>query len=284
MQQKSPKDYWKYINSVNKKNHDPEVDINVFHIFFKDINEAEHPEVHTPESDFPEFLEETELDNDITTEEIDRAIRGLKNNKATGLDKIANEYIKSTCSIFMPIYHKLFNIVLNTGILPDAWLIGVIKPIYKNKGNADDPNNYRPITILSCMGKLFTAILNKRLETFIDANDLLNENQCGFRRGYSTCDNIFVIYSIIEYLKCRKMKLFCAFIDFQKAFDSVWRAGLWAKLLKYNITGKVLTVIKNMYDNIKSCVNINGNTTSFFDCKTGLRQGEIFHHCYFHYS
>ena len=124
------------------------------------------------------------------------------------------------------------------------------------------------------MGKLFTAILNKRLEIFIDANDLLNENQCGFRHGYSTCDNIFVIYSIIEYLKCRKMKLFCAFIDFQKAFDSVWRAGLWAKLLKYNITGKILKVIKNMYDNIKSCVNINGNTTSFFDCKTGLRQGE----------
>ena len=70
------------------------------------------------------------------------------------------------------------------------------------------------------------------------------------------------------------MKLFCAFIDFQKAFDSVWRTGLWAKLLRYNITGKVLLVIKNMYDNIKSCVNINGTTTNFFDCKTGLRQDD----------
>ena len=70
------------------------------------------------------------------------------------------------------------------------------------------------------------------------------------------------------------MKLFCAFIDFQKAFDSVWRTGLWTKLLKYNITGKVLSIIKNMYGNIKSCVSINGNTTAFFNCKTGLRQGE----------
>ena len=132
--------------------------------------------------------------NAITVEEIDKTIKGLRNNKASGLDIIANEYIKSTSSIFLPAYHKLFNLVLDTGILPDAWLIGVIKPIYKNKGNPDDPNNYRPITLLSCMGKLFTAILNKRLETFIESNDLLNENQCGFRRGYPTCDNIFVIY------------------------------------------------------------------------------------------
>ena len=61
------------------------------------------------------------------------------------------------------------------------------------------------------------------------------------------------------------MKLFCAFIDFQKAFDSVWRTGLLAKLLKYNITGKVLLVVKNMYDNIKSCVNIYCNLSVKLD-------------------
>ena len=126
MRQTSPKEYWKYINSVNKKTSDP------------DMNGTEPSDTNIPNSDFPEFLEETYLNNAICVDEIEKAIRGLKNNKASGLDKITNEYIKSTSSIFLPIYHKLFTIVLDTGILPDAWLIGVIKPIYKNKGNPDD--------------------------------------------------------------------------------------------------------------------------------------------------
>ena len=67
----------------------------------------------------------------------------------------------STTCIFLPIYHKLFNIVLDIGILSEAWLIGVTKPIYKNKDKLDDPNSYRLITILSCMGNRFTVVLIK---------------------------------------------------------------------------------------------------------------------------
>ena len=65
--------------------------------------------------------------------------------------------------MFLPIYEKIFNLIFETGFLPDIWLIRSIKPIYKNKGNPLDPKNFRPITILSCLGKLFTAILNERL-------------------------------------------------------------------------------------------------------------------------
>ena len=68
-------------------------------------------DTNLPNSDFPEFLEETYLNNAISVDEIERAIRGLKNDKASGLDKIAKEHIKSTSSIFLPIYHKFFNIV-----------------------------------------------------------------------------------------------------------------------------------------------------------------------------
>ena len=68
-------------------------------------------------------------------------------------------------------------------MLPDLWLVGLI-PIYKNKGNAESPENYRPITILSCMGKLFTSILNTRLTKFLEGNHLLNPNQAGFRKKH----------------------------------------------------------------------------------------------------
>ena len=75
----------------------------------------------------------------------------------------------------------LFNTVLDSGVLPTSWLIGYIIPLYKNKGDTANPENYRPITILSCLRKVFTAILNERLTSYLETNNLLNINQAGFR-------------------------------------------------------------------------------------------------------
>ena len=118
----------------------------------------------------------------------------------------------------MPLYVAFFNLIFNLGVLPDSWLEGEIRPLYKNKGDSKSPENYRPITILSCFGKLFTSILNARL----DVHNILEENQAGFRAGYSTMDNIFALHALTEIAKTQKKKLFCSFIDFSKAFDSVW--------------------------------------------------------------
>lgn len=127
----------------------------------------------------------------------------------------------------LPIYESLFNLILTTGHIPEQWTLGKIKPIYKNKGDASDPDNYRLITILSCLGKLFTALMSERLNTFVEESDILNENQAGFRKNHSTSDHIFTLHAIIETMKFEKKKLFCSFVDFSKAFDSVWRVGLW---------------------------------------------------------
>ena len=89
------------------------------------------------------------------------------------------------------------------------------------------------------MDKLFTSILNTRLCRFIEINNLLSLKQAGFRKKHSTVDNIFILHLLSKYLKTEKCKLFCAVTDLKKAFASVWRAGLWCKLLKYNINGNV---------------------------------------------
>ena len=99
------------------------------------------------------------------------------------------------------VYASLFNLILKTGNVPEQWTIGKIKPIYKNKSDSLDPSNYRPITILSCLGKLFTAVLNDRLCSFLEDNNLLNENQAGFRKHHSTTDHIFT-----RLLSCLSMK------------------------------------------------------------------------------
>ena len=106
------------------------------------------------------------LDENISEEEILFCFSKLKNNKTCGLDGIANEYIKATQSRMLPIYLKLFNLIYETGLIPKTWTIGAIRPIYKNKGDPHNPENYRPITIVSCLGKLFTIILNNRLNKY----------------------------------------------------------------------------------------------------------------------
>ena len=86
---------------------------------------------------------------------------------------------------------KKSNILHNSGTDPEEWLIGLIKLIYKNKGDPMKTENYRPFTLLSCLGKVFTCILKKILETFADDIKLLKENQSGFRKNYSTLDHVF---------------------------------------------------------------------------------------------
>ena len=114
--------------------------------------------------------------------------------------------MKSISSIMLPSYTSFFNLIFETGILPEAWLEGIIKPIYNKKGDPLQPENYRHITILSCFGKLFTAVLNRRLNKFLNDHETLEENQAGFRAGYSTCDHVFSLHALIEILKAKKQK------------------------------------------------------------------------------
>ena len=227
MRTNRPKDYWKLINSIDKKHNESPIAMETLVDFFKtlninDINIEQQDTHHTDHGDQNNEDSTNVLNEFITESEVHESIKTLKLNKSSGIDDIVNEYIISMKHIMVPIYVKLFNAILETGNIPSDWLTGIIIPIYKNKGSKLDPGNYRPITLLSCLGKLFTSILNNRLNKFIDENNILLENQSGFRKEYSTLDNIFSLFSLLEYHKSKNKKLYCCFIDFTKAFDNVW--------------------------------------------------------------
>ena len=147
--------------------------------------------------------------------------------------------------------------------------------MYKGKGDTNDPSNYRGITLLSCIGKIFTSLISKRIHKYVEDFQLLGEEQAGFRPNHSTIDHIFVLYALINiYTKKTKKKLYCTFIDYAKAFDTVPRMHLWSKLLGTQINGKVLNVIKKMYDSAKSYIRHNNTSSGTFRCELGVRQGE----------
>ena len=146
-------------------------------------------------------------------------------------------------------------------------------PLHK-KVNINDVNNYRGITLLSVLGKLFSRLLNNRLIEWAETYQVFIEAQAGFRKSMSTDDNVFVLHGLITHMLNSGKQFYCAFIDFTKAFDYVVRDILWYKLIKLGVRGQILNVIKSMYQNIKSKVKCNNELSDEFSCCLGVRQGE----------
>ena len=96
------------------------------------------------------------------------------------------------------IISKFFNIVFKTAFIPENWNVACIIPIYKNQGSRKDANNYRGISLLSCVGKLFTSILNIRLTYYLESYDALGMEQAGFRAKHSTVDHIFNLRTLVN--------------------------------------------------------------------------------------
>lgn len=260
--------FWKILKRFDRGGSDKDIQITIDQLYeyFKSLNESDVPDDNIDYEELTNSIKSQGvieiIDQDITEDEILSAVKKLCNGKAPGGDEIVNEYIKSTVNQFLPIYTKLFNLVFDSGIVPNSWL-NTNKPLFKSKGDPNNLDNYRAICLTSNLGKVFTSILNSRLNALSDEIGIITDAQGGFRKGYSVQDSMFVMHALISLYLSSGKKLFCAFVDFGKAFDTVWRVGLWQKLLKYNIGGKMFKVILSMYTDIKSCVK-NGELKTDF--------------------
>ena len=168
---------------------------------------------------------------------------------------------------------KLFNRLLDLGHFPDKWAEGFIVPIHK-KGTLNDPNNFRGITLLSVVGKLFTNLINARLSNWAETYHVLLEAQAGFRAKMGTTDNIFALHGLISHFINQNKQLFCSFIDFTKAFDYIVRDNMWFKIYRLGVRGKLFNVIKSIYSHVYSRVKVQNELGTIFESHLGLRQGE----------
>ena len=159
--------YWRILNINNrqKKHTVDAISHDLFVEHFEKLGNIPEEELHTFDNETDIFVHD-DLENDISVDEVLKCIKKLKNNKSCGYDGILNEFLKTSSSKLLIAVTTLFNIVLQTGKIPHAWSIGYISPIYKGKGEENDPDNYRGITVLSCFGKLFTSVINDRIHSF----------------------------------------------------------------------------------------------------------------------
>ena len=165
---------------------------------------------------------------------------------------------------------KLFNKVNEEGVAPKSWNRGLIVKLPK-KGNLRECTNWRGITLLPVISKIFGRVLISRIKKGVD--NILRKEQAGFRENRSTIDQIFTLRNILEQVNEWNATLYTHFIDFEKAFDSMHRESLWNIMSIYGIPEELISLTKAMYNNFECAVVEEGETTEWFQVQSGVKQG-----------
>lgn len=215
---------------------------------------------------------ETEVLVDMDTELVDNEemaaqIRRLKRNKASGPDGLKAEALIHADQETKEAIQRIINRCLSGEAIPDEWKEARIHPIHK-KGDPRVPLNYRGIAICNAGYKLYANVLYTRLQRHVESHNLLPDSQNGFRSNRSAIDNIYVLNHAVGKALANQRRLYCAFIDFKAAFDTIDRELLLKRLQKLKIPQYLIVAIRNIYT--KTLASINGTT---FRQKNGLRQG-----------
>lgn len=205
----------------------------------------------------------------ITVEEVQKSVREMKGGKSSGPGGIPAELIKHATTRVFEILAYIFNRCLfYHDELPEDWKVGYLTPIHK-KGPRNDCANYRGITVLATVGRLYGRIIRKRLEK----NLTIGEEQSGFTAGRSCTDNIFSLKQIIEKRKLVNLETHLIFIDLEKAFDMVPVQKLLLVLDSLDINRHYILAIKEFYKDQRNVIKISGRISAPFVTDKGVRQG-----------
>ena len=209
----------------------------------------------------------------VCSEEILSLTKQLKNSSA-GPDSLSPSLLKRTIRHYIdPLVHVL-NLSLQSGEVPEELKVSNIIPLFK-EGDVKSVNNYRPISLLSALSKLFEKVVYNRIFNFIEKHEILYQYQFGFRPKHSTTTALITLTDKLLTFFDNGMKTVGLFLDFSKAFDTINHKVLLKKLENYGIRGKCLEWIKSYLTNRKQRVIYNGTSSSELIVKCGVPQGSI---------
>jgi hypothetical protein len=182
----------------------------------------------------------------FTKESITKALNNLTIGKPPGIDDIPNEFLKYGGDIIIKSLSDLFTCISDFEMIPDGWCKGIIKPLHKS-GFIYDLDNYRGITLTSNVNKDFYKIMETLILDFLESNNILGETQGAFRKDRRIEDQIFSLQGIASLYKSSRKPLYLAFFDLSKAFDRVWRDGLFALLWENGIKDNLSILTKYLH-------------------------------------
>lgn len=215
------------------------------------------------------------LDAAWSSHEMAAGLQRLRNGKTPGVDQIHAEFLRYGGVQLQRAMLILFNEILRCEYWPDRWRLGLICPIYKRTGAETELDNYRPITLLSIVSKLFETLLNTRLMEWAEKNRVLCDEQGGFRTKRGCADQLFILKEVWCSRRERKRQTLAAFLDVKSAYDRVWRTGMWHQLFMCGVRGKAWRMLRAMYEGMQRSAIVDGQRTVPFPVDVGVSQGSV---------
>ena len=276
------KKIWNIIKSINGKQPKKNLPFGDYNLTDKDkanllldqftMNRNHEQRHQEPLPIIPERIEDPYID--IKEYEILECISKVKNT-TPGADNICNAFLKKVPYCIIQELLQLFNSSLVTSVVPDEWKSGVICAIPKPGKDPSLVTSYRPITMLSCVGKLLERILKRRLEFFLETNNVFPATQTGFRKCRSTVDCLSTLKHMIMDSFSQKKYCVVAYLDLQSAYDCVWHDGLLFKLKSLQVNSHLINWIRNYLNDRKVNVRIGLHLSEERILDKGLPQGAV---------
>ena len=204
------------------------------------------------------------LDAPIVMEKLSIVIRKAKTGKARGLDMTPVKFYKYGGEIVYKSILDVFNFGLRRNDYPQICVYGVINSIYEIE-KMSKPENYRKITLLSSLGKVFDSVMNNRMSFVKEARRIENPFQNGFKQGTQSTDNLFILNSVIDKYNAVKRQLYICYVDFKSAFDFISRHhALLFKLLSQGFNGKLFRLLRSLFSNDRSRVKCKASFVNYY--------------------
>ena len=253
---------------------------NGFNGFFRNIGNNLANNIKPSNKNFKKYLQRMKPVNSIFTfqkiaeNDVERLIRSMKPKSSSSHDGMSNKLLKAIAHNIIAPLTKLINISLETGFIPDTWKRAKIVPLFKS-GDNQTFSNYRPISLLPTMSKILEKAVNHQVVNYLEENNILFENQFGFRKGRTTEQACIKLLNMIADAKNKKKQTLAVFIDLKKAFDTVNIPILLEKLNYYGFVGPALSWFKNYLENRSQSVSFGGESSGLLNILMGVPQGSI---------
>ena len=242
------------------------------------MSTIEKPDDSVPSNGIPAHEEIAKLN--INECDVLKLLAKLPSNKATGPDNIGNLLLKKCANGVSPVITKIFNLSLSLGVFPKKWKIANIVPIHK-KASIHDCKNYRPISLLPCISKVFEKLVFAHVYLHLRRNNVISEFQSGFTPGDSTIYQLTHITDKIFKAVDEFEEVLACFLDLTRAFDTVWRKGLLYKLDKIGIRdnneigNKLFSWFKSYLSDRAHRVSVDGVLSDIAYTNAGVPQGSV---------
>ena len=210
----------------------------------------------------------------IRSKYVYRKLSKLKTTKATGPDGIPARVLKECAFVLCRPLSSLFSLSLDIGVVPSEWKCANVVAIHKC-GSKSDPNNYRPISLLSIVSKIMESLVNDYLQKHLFGLRLITNHQYGFRPKHSSLDLLTRVTQSWSNAIDKGQEVSTIALDISRAFDRVWHKGLLSKLMSYGIGGQLYRWIKNFLSDRSFRVVHNGQESNVARSNAGVPQGSI---------